>query len=226
MRRHIIPAILEESVEEVQKKIERVRKFGPAPEGVGLISRVQIDVIDGEYADNLTAMPSDLVDIDFGVLNLDFHFMTEEPVDYVLECSELHKTTSDVRVIGQVERMGSQEDFVKEAEHFGCQAGLALDLYTPISSLRKNLYSKLDCILLMSVRAGFSGQHFHHMISEKIRKLKQSGFDGEIVMDGGEDPKHIVLSRAAGASEFAVGSFLWKSKDIRKALEELLEAVS
>jgi pentose-5-phosphate-3-epimerase len=44
-----------------------------------LLEAIQIDIVDGNFADNHTFTPQDLVDVDFGNLQIDFHLMTEEP---------------------------------------------------------------------------------------------------------------------------------------------------
>jgi ribulose-phosphate 3-epimerase len=210
----IIPAVLDNSTQAVREKVNKVK---------GLVKRVQVDVIDGVFADNLTVTPADLVDVDFRPLAVDFHLMVEDPESYVDECALLRGGSVGVRIVGQIERMGSQEKFITRGHEAGCQMGLAIDLYTPVSSIDQKLFTKLDCVLVMSVKAGFSGQHFVHTISKKIEKLIHSGYDGEIVDDGGEDPKHILLSKAAGATSFAVGSYLWQHEDIKAALQELKE---
>lgn len=220
----IIPAILEKSVEEVQKKIDRVR---------GFVDRVQIDIIDEQQTVGLR----DLQNVNFYHLAVDIHLMTDDPEKFLEQCAEITRKTdrhpfnkfriamtSRVRAIGQIERMPDQKEFIQKAHKLGLAAGLALDLYTPILSLDFSARERVDCILLMSVKAGLAGQPFDHRVIEKIKELRDSPYRGIILMDGGEDPAHIKMSREAGATEFAVGSYLWQHEDIRKALQGLEEA--
>lgn len=204
----IIPAILEQSIDEVQKKIDRVRDYA---------SCVQIDIID----DHKTVDLKEVLTIQFGNLSVDIHLMTDHPEQFLEQCAKIKKKTTSLRVIGQIERMENQSRFLLAAHRLQFRAGFALDLYTPISSLDPIAKEDADCILLMSVKAGFAGQHFDHRVVEKIRELKDSPYNGAIVMDGGEDPGHIRLSRTAGATEFAVGSYLWEYKNIKEALSLL-----
>lgn len=207
----IIPGILEHSVDQVMAKVALL----PAT-----VSRIHLDVIDGVFADNLTPLPSDYREIEFGKRLIDFHLMVEEPVDYVSDCANLKARAGGIRVIGQVERMGKQAEFVTLAQGLKCGVGLGLDLYTPVSAIERQVLPALDCVLLMSVKTGFSGQHFNHLISEKILRLREAGFAGQIIMDGGGDPKHALLARAAGADAFAVTSYLWQHEDVAQALKE------
>lgn len=223
----IIPGILESSVPAIQGKVNRLKA-----EGVG---RVHIDVIDGMFADNLTPDPVDLLDVDFscgagsgsarGAFAVDLHLMLEEPINTIDDAAALREHVSSLRLIAQIERMSNQSEFVRESRKAQCDVGLALDLYTPSSSIESELLGELDCILVMSVKTGFSGQHFNHeFATKKVQELREREFSGDIVMDGGEDPLHIPGSKKAGATSFAVTSFVWEHRDIREALRELREA--
>lgn len=204
----IIPAILEQSIEEVQKKVDRVKEF---------FDRVQIDIID----EGQTITLGELCEINFYHLAVDIHLMTDAPETFLSLCSDIANNVKSVRVIGQIERMADQRSFIQKAHELGLKVGLALDLYTPISSLDFEARKDTDCILLMSVKAGFAGQHFDERVIEKIKELRALPCDKIIVMDGGENPEHIRMSKKAGANEFAVGNYLWEHKDARQALLEL-----
>lgn len=211
----IIPGILESSVSAIQEKVNRLK---------GLVDRVHIDVIDGMFADNVTPDAVDLLDVDFGELAVDLHLMVEEPINIIDDAVALRERVSSLRLIVQIERMSNRHEFVREARKARCDVGFALDLYTPISSIEPELLEQLDCILVMSVKTGFSGRHFQHSILEKIQDVRKAGFGGDLIMDGGEDPVHIQMSKRAGATSFAVTSFVWEHTDIREALEQLKQA--
>ena len=211
----IIPAILENSIDEIQKKINLVS---------GLVDRIQIDIYDGIFGNEITSEPGDLLELDLAELSLDIHLMTVDPIVFLADCLELKKKVQNLRIIGQIERMSNQEDFISQAHSVGCSAGLALDVYTPATSLDKLAMAALttgDGVLAMSVKAGYSGQYFIHRIIEKIKELKMFGNKGSLIIDGGEDPIHIKMSKLAGADQFAVGSWLWEHKDIALAIKEL-----
>lgn len=215
----IIPAILESLVALVQEKVNRVK---------GLAQRVHIDVIDGVFADNMTVSPADLLGVDFGDLEVDLHLMTEEPVDFIDESAQLREQVASLRVIGQVERMGNREDFVKEALKAGCEVGLALDLYTPVTAVDASLYQDLHSLLVMSVRSGQQGQVFQQRSIASIRDVtrtkSQLSDTLSLIVDGGLNPDIVRLCGAAGADDFAVGSWLWRQHNLTQALVDLEQA--
>lgn len=188
--------------------------------GVKEVERVHLDIIDGVFADNLTVMPEDLHTIAFEDLGIDFHLMTEEPIDYIATCADLLEYSGGVRVIGQVERMGDLQEFVVTAAEAECEVGLAVNLETPVEAIEALLYKQLDCVLLMSVPVGFSGQEFDRAVLQKIERLRSRGFGGEIIVDGGMKPETIAIAEKAGATAFAVNSFLWQHEDVAEAVRK------
>src|SRR5690606_9682134 len=115
----------------------------------------------------------------------------------------------------------SQEEFVETAIELKLKPCLALDIFTPITSLSKPVMHQLDSILLMSVKAGFSGQAFDTSVYPKLKQLREIGFIGGIHIDGGMEPKTIKPCLDAGANIFPVNSYLWSSADINQTLAEL-----
>jgi ribulose-phosphate 3-epimerase len=195
--RFIIPGILTDSIDDLRGKVGQAREFA---------TRVSIDVIDGSLANNITVLPQDLVGIDWGTLTVDVQLMVEDPVSYL---PMLYKMGTD-RVFGQVERMVDQAVFMGECERYGMTGGLGLDLRSPLSELHVSL-DTLPAILLMAVKVGFSGQVFEPLVLEKIFELRESGFAGDIVVDGGMNEHSIPLCLEAGANQFSVTSAIWKN---------------
>lgn len=219
---NIYPAILTESISTAREQIEQVT-------GLEDITTVQIDIIDGEFADNLTISAIDLIGTDLGDLQVDFHLMTIEPVNFVYECKQIENVRA---VIGQIEKMGSQKEFVKECLEFNLKPGLSLDLYTPVESIEKDVWEDLRIIQVMGNLAGQQGQPFKgQMILNKIKEIvelkkKLDLRDLEITVDIGVNEDTIGQIAKAGADGVAVGSLLWKSDDIERQIQQLQENVS
>lgn len=204
----IIPAILDQNIDEVGRKINLVKDQ---------TDLIHIDIIDGIFADNLTIGVSDLGQLELpDKLKFDYHLMVEYPEEMLGEC-HAHQ---GVRVLAQIEKMHSQSEFVQTCQELQMLPGLALDLYTPVASIQVDL-ANLDGILLMSVKAGFSGQEFHPEIADKIKDLRNRGYQGHIVMDGGMRPETIKHCKEAGADQFGVTSYLWKSQDPQQTFRDL-----
>lgn len=213
----IIPAILTSDPAVVQQQVNLVKEFLPA------INTVQIDVGDENFADQLTVTPSDLVDIKWGELMVDWHLMVNEPLDFFRETLDLGDDRIPTRaMIAQIEHTSDIGLFVHEVSTQGWRAGISLDLYTPIEEIDWNwLDQGLKIIQLMAVEAGRQGQEFNPLVLQKIKTLQQKIFelgldlDGEnleIVVDGGITTQKLRLlaEKTEIVDTVAIGSYLWK----------------
>jgi ribulose-phosphate 3-epimerase len=211
----IDPGILTDSFLVVQNSADHVR-MSP------LVDALHIDVIDGQFAENFTVTPLDLTVGEFEPAKLDFHLMTEEPMDYVFECEGVKEYLPIRRIIGQVERMSHQADFLHEVTVNGWEAALALDLYTPVEAIDEEVWPQLKFLLLMSVEAGFSDQTFHNSVYTKIREIRDrfSPHQLNIIVDGGVKHFNATQLAAAGVNEAVATSALWESADPLFSLEE------
>jgi len=208
----IVPAILDQSIDDVKIKVEKV--FGKAP-------RVGIDIIDGVFADNITVSVEDLAGVEFEDLIVEVQLMTEYPEELLGSCH----TAGVKRVYGHVERMGSQHNFVGDCVDLGMEPALGLDLYTPLEAIEDECWEQITGVLLMGVKAGFSGQAFKPEVLKKIAGLRERGFEGDIQMDGGMNPQTIKQCVEAGANHFSVTSFVWKSESVDEALKKIYDEV-
>ncbi len=217
---NLYPSILTESSREAQEQILWIASFPK-------IRTVQVDVIDGHFADNTTITPADFWDLDFGELSCDAHLMTEEPLDFVYECIEYREHAPIRSVIGQIERMGSQEHFIEAVTKQQWQVGLSLDLFTPIESIDDDSWHRLDCVQLMSIEAGFQGQAFDERVFDKLKDLRkvldEKGLSPEVIVDGGISPKLVDMLEEHRVGGMVVGSGLWNTQDIDQAVEQYLE---
>lgn len=197
----IYPSILTDSEAFFTSELQRFATFEPKPEVV------QIDVIDGEFADNLTVEPGFLREVANPGFRFDVHLMTVEPA-YALE--ELWGEQSIRTVIGQVERMSDINQFVADVQEGGWAAGLSLDIFTPVSALEDVSLETVACVQLMGNRAGVQGQELHPSLLEKVEELVRLradvGASFEIVVDIGVNEETAASLAQAGADAGVVGS--------------------
>lgn len=211
----IIPAVLTDSPTEASTLIQRCD---------GISRRVQIDIIDGVFANNKTIDPSGVKPMDVS-LAYDFHLMVKEPINWIEKCVN---ATAE-RIIGQIEMMTSQAEFVDKVQATGLRVGLAIDLDTPVSSLDLELLNIVDVVLIMSVKAGFGGQKFSLSAIQKIKELNEiresqrSAF--RICVDGGETEDVIDDSYLAGADEIVIGRRLFNG-DVASNIKKMEEAAT
>jgi len=211
----LIPTILTDDFDLLKKDLAFLK---------GRVDRVQIDIVDGHFADNKTVAVDQLmglVDIEEDDLLFDLHLMVDDPVCYL----EKSLPAATDFVIGQIEQMESEVEFCRQAREQGLRPGLALDLETPISQLKLQALDLCEQVLILGVRAGYSGQKFDPRSLEKIRKLaewrKKERWDFKIGVDGGLNKKTIPQCQRAGGEVFYVGGAIWKAKDPGREISNL-----
>ncbi len=205
----IIPAILTSDISEFTSLIVKAE---------AATDRVQIDVIDGKFANNATVDPQLLKNIST-FLKFDFHLMVVEPVDYINHCL----ISPENKIIGQIEIMKSQTDFVQNVKSLGALPGLGVDLDTPIEKLDKSVLSEIDTLLLMSVKAGWAGQEFDLSTFDKIKEAadlrNQINGKFKICVDGGVTRQLVNQMASLGVDEVYVGKRIFEP-DLKKNLED------
>ena len=208
----ILPGILEQDSEEFEAKMLQASKF---------TDKVFIDIIDGKFAQNMTVGMDELMESSTE-LSMYVQLMTQEPINYLNQCSE----AGIELVVGHVELMESQAEFLDKGEMLSLKAGLALDLETPIDFIDEGIMDRVEAILLMAVKAGFSEQEFDRRVLVKMQELRGDGFRGDVFVDGGVNKDTAEACVKAGASGLSITSGIWKADDSGKAYGELVKLVN
>jgi ribulose-phosphate 3-epimerase len=106
----------------------------------------------------------------------------------------------------------------------GCQAGVVFNPATPLHYL-DYLMDKVDMILLMSVNPGFGGQSFIPSSLDKLndirQRIKASGRDIRLEIDGGVKVDNIREIAEAGADMFVAGSAIFNQPDYKAVIDEM-----
>ncbi|NTV30529.1 hypothetical protein HGA91_00925 [candidate division WWE3 bacterium] len=208
----IIPAILVQTVEEFIAQFRQVEQE---------TDTVQLDYIDGRFAPIRTCCDADLLG-EFEIApQLEIQLMVENPLIYVDEWIQ----AGAKRLIGHIEHMPDQDDFVNQIVTSGVEAGLALNIETPLDMLKPELIEHLDVVLLMAHEIGIQGAQFNLAVLDKIRTLRNSYPHLNIEVDGGLNEESIISARNAGANFFAVGSGIFAQAHPAQALRHLQEVI-
>jgi ribulose-phosphate 3-epimerase len=211
---NLYPSLLNLSIDEYQQQL------GFALDS-GVVKVIQVDIVDGHFADNLTITPLDLVGLDHGELEIDFHLMTEEPMDYVRELVEIKDKLPIRAIIAQVERMSYQLEYTQELKAQEWKVGLSLDLYTPVSAIDEMVWDELDIIQLMTIESGFQGQKFNLNALEKIAEVKKLAKKNiEIIVDGGIKTEHSEILIKNQVNGVTVGSGIWRADEPLDAIHQ------
>ena len=187
---------------------------------------IHLDVMDGHFTPNLTMGPQLIKSIrHYTDLPFDVHLMITHPQDYI----DVFADAGAEFITFHIEIDFPIQKVIDQIKIRGIQAGIALRPSTPISSVEPYL-ADLDLVLPMSVDPGFSGQSFMMSTLEKLDRLKQlvreRNTSIEVEVDGGItlDTARLVGSR--GATILVAGTAIFRSGDIKEAINGLREAAS
>lgn len=206
----IIPAILTSDFSDYIQKINALQ---------GITNRVQVDIIDGKFANNRTIGLESLVNLETN-LKIDLHLMVAKPEEWVQRALQVLPD----RLIGQVEMMFDPLKFINETVEGGMGVGLALDLETPVETISDEIYHMVDLVLVLAAKAGFSGQGFNEKALEKIEKIRKIVGDlVDVGVDCGLNEETIPLCQKAGANIFYVTSSFWQAEDLALRYNELAQ---
>ncbi len=180
-----------------------------------------IDVMDGVFVPNISfGTPVMKILQKFAKKPLDVHLMIINPDDYIEKFAELGSEILTVHY----EACNHLHRTVQNIKSFNMKAGVAINPHTPISSL-ESIISELDIVCLMSVNPGFGGQLFINNTFQKIRDLKilieKYNSKALIEIDGGVNSKNAKKLSDVGADILVAGSFVFKSENPKKTIEDL-----
>jgi len=191
-----------------------------------LVEWVQIDIADGDLVPSTTPISPqeyhELFDLD---VSYELHMMVQAPVSlserwidagvkrilWHVESSELSPDTHDV---------GHIRELIQKFQRQGVEVGLAVDKQTNQGVLYPFI-DIIDCALVMTIQAGYSGQDFIPLLLEKVTILRQKRHDLPIEVDGGINVDTAPLSVKAGATRLAATSGIYKTDNIAKAIKAL-----
>ena len=183
---------------------------------------VHIDVMDGMFVTNISfGLPVIASLRKNSGMFFDVHLMIEKPERYIPRFIE---AGADL-VTFHYEATEDREACLDTIRSYGKMAGISVKPGTPIEVVYP-LLDKCDLVLVMTVEPGYGGQAFMPETLEKIEKLKaeidRRGLGIDIQVDGGINEETAVLVKNAGANNLVAGSYVFKAKD-RKAAIELIK---
>ena len=182
---------------------------------------LHFDVMDNHYVPNLTIGPLVCASLRPRTkLPIDVHLMVK-PVDRIIP--EFAKAGANI-ISFHPEASDHVDRTLALIKECGCKAGLVLNPATPLSHLDHTL-DKLDLVLLMSVNPGFGGQQFIASVLPKIAevrsRIRKSGRDIWLEVDGGVKADNIAGIAQAGADTFVAGSAIFGAKDYAATVRDM-----
>lgn len=204
----IIPAILETDADKIQEKLDRLAQSSSE------INLVQLDVTDSTLTQQASwCNPSDLSRLKW-TGEFELHLMQANP--------PLHQWLTDSRVTRCIVHTEANNpgQLLEEIRTRGRLAGLAFSPDTDVQEFSQ-LITQADYIVLLTVTPGAQGQPFQDKSLLKIPFIKSVKADLPIYADGGVNIRTMEQITSHGCEGVAVGSYLWNSNDIGRAVAEL-----
>jgi ribulose-phosphate 3-epimerase len=202
----IAPSILSADFGKLNEEIASVEPYSDL---------LHVDVMDGHFVPNITIGPP-IVKCIKTSLPLDCHLMIDNPDDFI---EAFVKAGADNITIHQ-ETCPHLNRSIQKIKALGVKAGVSINPATPIEMIEEEL-EDVDLVLIMSVNPGFGGQEFIESSLGKIAALRELVPDLDIQVDGGINAETAKLCVEAGANILVAGSYIFKSKDRKKAIESL-----
>ena len=209
----IAPSLLAADFSNLASEIRKVDKAGA--------DLLHIDIMDGHFVPNISIGPGVVRAIrPLTNLPLEAHLMIKEPLKYI---DRFVEAGADIITL-HIETI-SNPDFRRQAEGLHKKAvkiGVALNPETAAGKI-KSVSEVSDMVLVMTVQPGFGGQKFMSEVVPKISEIR-SFFKGDLAVDGGIDAKNAKSAVRAGANILACGTYIFKAKDKKTAIEGLRNA--
>ena len=209
----ISPSILSADFADLKNDIKRVEPY---------VKWLHIDVMDGHFVPNISIGIPVVKSIRKATnLFLDTHLMIENPEKYI---EAFYKAGSDLITVHYEATLDNTLNVINQIKSFGLKAGLSIKPKTDVSKIAKYI-DFCDLILVMTVEPGFGGQKFMTDCAEKIKEIKEISKNKDLIIqvDGGINDKTAKICASFGANSLVAGSYIYGAKDIKSAIQSLME---
>lgn len=207
----ISPSILSADFANLERDIKAVEKNGA--------DWLHIDVMDGHFVPNITIgvpVVNSLKSV--ASIPLDVHLMIETPEKYI---EPFANAGADIITFHFEAAQDKTKNIIELIKSFNAKAGLSIKPKTSPEEILEYL-PILDMVLIMTVEPGFGGQKFMPDCAEKISVIKKHAPENMIIqVDGGINADTAKVCTQFGADSLVAGNYIYKSADIKSAIESL-----
>lgn len=206
----ICPTVLAENAHTYREQIERIQPFA---------TRVQIDLMDGEFAPSKSIMPVQV----WWPENwqVDIHLMFQRPLEHLETLISHHPHM----VIIHAEAEGDLAGMMRHLQKLDIKAGVAL-LKDTSPEEATELVKIADHVLLFSGDLGHFGGTADMLVLDKVPEVKGINPQAEIGWDGGANGDNVAALVAGGVNVINVGGAIQKAPNPQRAYDTIRSKIS
>ncbi|MEK7669099.1 MAG: hypothetical protein AAB350_00710 [Patescibacteria group bacterium] len=217
----IIPSIIPQNLNIVRERFGKL---------LGLVKKVQLDVVDGNYAPSKTwpfngnqfeemmkiaRNEEKFPYIDDFILEIDM--LVLHPIEYISDFISLGAKSFVIHL----DSTDHIEECLRTIKNAHCEIGLGIKPSGDISILESFL-PELDFVQFMgNDRVGYSGVDLDENVIDKIKNFHQNHSSVPIQIDIGVNQKTIPRLKEAGVFSFVSSSSIFNAPDVKEALAKL-----
>ncbi len=214
----IYPSLLEYSADALEKRIQECE---------GLFPYIQIDCVDRSFSDKPTIELEDIIEVleKFPETAFELHLMIEHPeevLEYLTEYDMVHRAIIHLKSYRQsLLNRGTDLRLVQ----WPFQLGISI---SPEDSFEtyETLVEHFPVVQIMTVQPGSQGTPFIESQLSHIAHLREHGYMGEIILDGGINEESMVKIVAHKHLPTAVCPGSYFGENVKARLATLINLVA
>ena len=210
MKIEILPSLLAADFGRLGDEIRRAEASGA--------EALHLDIMDAHFVPNLSFGP-DVVALAKRTspgFYRNVHLMMSRPDLYLGKFADAGAQTIQIHVEADCD-LHTELRRIRER---GLKNAIVLNPETPVEHLEPYL-GEIDEALVMTVHPGYGGQSFIAECLPKVTWLRARCPALDIMVDGGVNAETAVLATRAGANQFVAGSYLFKQRDMKLAVNDM-----
>ena len=211
----IIPSVNTEDIHEFQKIVNWCNQKS---------ERVHLDVSDGKFVSQKTLSLNQLMSAEFKSW-VDVHLMVKNPLEVLKKCPHLIRIN---KIYFHKDSDSAPLDVIRFCKENKIGIGMVLRTEMDAESI-KNYKDQIENVIVMTVKLGEAGGQFLPKNLDKVIKLRELGFGGKIIVDGGITNQTIREAAKHYPDYVISGNYIFNSKDeeeIDRKYKELNSLIS